>query len=235
MRIILQKVLSKFETKFPTMGKKKNQFHHLRKDYGIGQLKESDLHKNPLKLFETWLHQALDANLDEPYAMNLATVNQYNNPSSRIVLLRSFDKNGFIFYTNYLSHKGQDLAANPNACVNFFWPALEKQVRIEGKVVKVKKAVSDAYFKGRPRESQIGVWASHQSSILKNRAELEQTVENLTEKFKHKPIPRPPYWGGYCLKPALFEFWQGRLNRLHDRFIYKKISSGNWKTFRISP
>ncbi|MEO5570256.1 MAG: pyridoxamine 5'-phosphate oxidase [Bacteroidia bacterium] len=217
------------------MSTKKLSIHTLRKNYGLYRLDENYVSNNPLKQFELWMNEALQMNVKEPNAMNLSTVTQNRRPSSRIVLLRGFDKKGFVFYTNYLSVKGHNLASNPFAALTFFWPELEKQVRIEGKVMKVSKAISDAYFNSRPRESQTGAWASSQSEVLKNRGELEEMFENLTEKFKGKPIPRPKYWGGYCLIPDKIEFWQGRSNRLHDRILYEKLKRDRWKISRLAP
>ncbi len=209
--------------------------NHLRTNYSLEQLEEKNINKNPFKQFELWMRIALERNLYEPNAMNLSTVSKKGKPSSRIVLLRGFDNRGFVFYTNYFSRKGIEMVSNPYAALTFFWAPLEKQVRIEGSVVKVSKATSDAYFKSRPRESQIGAWASHQSELIKSRSELDKTVENLTLKFEGKSIPRPPHWGGFCLIPDRIEFWQGRLNRLHDRILYEKKKGSNWKISRLSP
>lgn len=214
---------------------KGNKVYSIRKEYSYGELIEKTISKNPIKLFETWMDGALEAKIKEPNAMNLCTVNAEGKPSSRIVLLRGFDAKGFVFYTNYLSKKGTDLSGNPNACLNFFWTDLEKQVRIEGSVTKVSKAVSDAYFKSRPRESQIGAWVSAQSSVLKSRDELENSFKNLTKKFDGLPVPRPNFWGGYCLNPKRIEFWQGRTNRLHDRIVFEKLKVNGWKIERLSP
>lgn len=214
---------------------KSNKVYNIRKDYSYGQLTEKAIDKNPIKFFETWMDNALEAKIKEPNAMDLCTVNAKGKPSSRIVLLRGFDTKGFVFYTNYLSKKGTDLSVNPNACLNFFWSDLEKQIRIEGRVTKVSKAVSDAYFKSRPRESQIGAWASAQSNVLKSRVELENSVKNLTKKFDGLPVPRPDFWGGYCLNPKRIEFWQGRPNRLHDRIVFEKSKNNRWKMIRIFP
>ena len=227
--------MSKFEPKFPFMDKANIRKKNFGKDYGLQQFNEKNINKNPFKQFGMWMNLAIERNVNEPIAMNLSTVNEKGKPSSRIVYLKSFDNKGFVFYTNYLSRKGSQLMSNPYAALNFFWPELEKQVRLEGKVVKVSKAMSDAYFKSRPRESQIGAWASHQSSELNGREELEKKVENLTKKYQGQPIPRPGYWGGFCLVPDRIEFWQGRPNRLHDRIVYRKIKGSNWKISRLSP
>lgn len=199
------------------------------------ELSEKNADKNPIKQFGSWMQLALEKEVNEPNAMNLSTVNKKGRPSSRIVLLRGFDNSGFVFYTNYMSKKGAELLSNPYAALTFFWAELEKQVRIEGKTFKISKIRSDAYFRSRPRESQIGAWASYQSSELKSRDELEKKVINLTEKYNGKPIPRPPHWGGYYLVPDKFEFWQGRSNRLHDRILYQKQKGNKWKVSRLSP
>jgi len=217
------------------MSKTKINIFSLRRNYNQEHLSEKTLSKNPFIQFETWMNSALEKNLEEPNAMHLSTVNKKNKPSSRIVLLRGFNKKGFVFYTNYLSQKGVELTSNPYAALTFFWAELERQVRIEGTVEKVSKALSNAYFKSRPRESQLGAWASHQSAVLKNREELEETMKNLTKKYEGKSIPRPNYWGGFCLKPERIEFWQGRPNRLHDRILYQKTKGNKWAISRLSP
>ncbi|MEP7170766.1 MAG: pyridoxamine 5'-phosphate oxidase [Bacteroidota bacterium] len=217
------------------MSNPKINIKNLRKNYGMQQLSEKNINRNPVKQFELWMNLALEKNVNEPNAMNLSTVNEKGKPASRIVLLRGFDEKGFVFYTNYSSRKGSELKSNPYASLTFFWAELEKQVRIEGEAVKVSKAISDAYFKSRPRESQIGAWASPQSSSLKSREELEKMVENLTEKYNGKTIPRPPHWGGFCIVPDKIEFWQGRTSRLHDRIVYEKIKGNQWKISRLAP
>jgi pyridoxamine 5'-phosphate oxidase len=217
------------------MNRKTISIKTIRKNYSLEQLNEKNMRKNPLEQFEIWLNNALERRVNEPNAMNLSTVHENGRPASRIVLLRGFYKKGLVFYTNYLSRKGTELMSNPYAALTFFWAELEKQVRIEGKVIKVSKAMSDGYFRSRPRESQIGAWASHQSEVLKSRGELEKMVENLTLKYAGKTIPRPRYWGGYCLIPDKIEFWQGRPNRLHDRILYEITKGNRWKISRLSP
>ena len=217
------------------MNPKKTGIKTIRKNYGLEQLSEKNIDKNPFRQFEIWLNNALERKVNEPDAMNLSTVDENGRPASRIVLLRGFDKKGFVFYTNYLSRKGTELMSNPYAALTFFWAELEKQVRIEGKVIKVSKGMSDAYFRSRPRESQIGAWASRQSEVLKSRDELEKMVENLTLKYIGKSVPRPRHWGGYCLIPDKIEFWQGRPNRLHDRILYEITKGNKWKISRLSP
>jgi|ERR1035437_3239953 pyridoxamine 5'-phosphate oxidase len=217
------------------MNKVSNVIQKLREDYSNEVLLEQSADLSPFKQFEKWMQQALDTKLKHANSMTLSTSSKDGYPSSRIVLLKSFDENGFVFFTNYESRKGTELIDNPNAALNFFWKELEKQVRIEGTVEKVSEKDSDDYFNIRPRESQIGTWASHQSSNLINRKRLDNKVKELTEEFGRNPIPRPPYWGGFILKPSYFEFWQGRPNRLHDRLGYLKNIPGNWRIERLSP
>jgi pyridoxamine 5'-phosphate oxidase len=177
----------------------------------------------------------MDAQIIEPYAMTISTVNSAHRPSSRVVLLRDVSEEGFSFYTNYLSRKGQDIAVNPFAAMNFFWPELERQVRIEGKIVPLEAGASDAYFASRPRGSQIGAWSSPQSEIIESRKVLEDAVENYIQQFDGKDVERPPHWGGYCLIPDYIEFWQGRDSRLHDRICYYQHSDGSWIRSRLAP
>jgi pyridoxamine 5'-phosphate oxidase len=207
----------------------------LRKEYSSAFLNEEDVHSNPFKQFELWMQQAVEAEILEPHAMTVSTVSQEGKPSSRIVLLRGFDENGFVFYTNYNSHKGHDMAQNKYACLNFFWPELERQIRIEGSISKIDQQVSTAYFHSRPRESQIGAWASIQSAVIENRKVVEDAFVHYTEKFKNlEVIPKPEHWGGYNIKPTSIEFWQGRPSRLHDRLRYSEVNSV-WKIERLSP
>jgi len=196
-----------------------------------------ELHTNadPILQFKKWFQEAMDAQIIEPYAMTISTVNSAHRPSSRVVLLRDVSEEGFSFYTNYLSRKGQDLAVNPFAAVNFFWPDLERQVRIEGKIVPLEAGVSDAYFASRPRGSQIGAWSSPQSEIIDSRKVLEDAVENYLQQFEGKNVDRPQHWGGYCLIPDYIEFWQGRESRLHDRICYFQHSDGSWVRSRLAP
>ena len=196
-----------------------------------------ELHTNadPILQFKKWFQEAMDAQIIEPYAMTISTVNSAHRPSSRVVLLRDVSEEGFSFYTNYLSRKGQDLAVNPFAAVNFFWPDLERQVRIEGKIAPLEAGVSDAYFASRPRGSQIGAWSSPQSEIIESRKVLEDAVENYLQQFEGKNVDRPQHWGGYCLIPDYIEFWQGRESRLHDRICYFQHSDGSWVRSRLAP
>jgi pyridoxamine 5'-phosphate oxidase len=207
----------------------------LRKEYSSAFLNEEDVNLNPFKQFELWMHQAVEAQILEPHAMTVSTVSAEGKPSSRIVLLRGFDENGFVFYTNYSSHKGNDMAQNKYACLNFFWPDLERQIRIEGSILKIDQKVSTDYFHSRPRESQIGAWASIQSAVIENRKVVEDAFIHFTEKFKDlEVIPKPEHWGGYNIKPTSIEFWQGRPSRLHDRLRYSLLSEA-WKIERLSP
>jgi pyridoxamine 5'-phosphate oxidase len=207
----------------------------LRKEYSSAFLNEEDVNHNPFKQFELWMHQAVEAEILEPHAMAVSTVSYEGKPSSRIVLLRGFDENGFVFYTNYKSHKGNDMAQNKYACLNFFWPELERQIRIEGSIEKIDQQISTDYFHSRPRESQIGAWASIQSAVIANRKVVEDAFILYTEKFKDlELIPKPEHWGGYNIKPTSIEFWQGRPSRLHDRLRYSILSEA-WKIERLSP
>lgn len=207
----------------------------LRKEYSSAFLTEEDINHNPFLQFEIWMHQAVEAELPEPHAMNICTVSANGKPSSRIVLLRGFSEKGFVFYTNYNSHKGNDLQQNNQACINFFWPELERQIRIEGNIEKVDEPTSVAYFNSRPRESRIGAWASEQSQVIANRKIVEDAFTYFSEKFKDSEyIPKPPHWGGYTLNPSCIEFWQGRPSRLHDRLRYTR-SAKHWKIERLSP
>ncbi|HPD53882.1 MAG TPA: pyridoxamine 5'-phosphate oxidase [Bacteroidia bacterium] len=209
---------------------------HLRTDFSAFELNESDVEKNPLRQFAKWMEQALEAEVNEPNAMTLATVNKKKQPDARIVLLRDVDKTGFTFFTNYQSRKGTQMADNKQACLNFFWPELQRQVRILGTIEKLSAKASDAYFKTRPRESQLGAWASDQSRELNDRHALVERLELLEKKFEGKAVVRPPHWGGYRLKPHHIEFWQGRPSRLHDRIIYERSrNSGKWRIFRLFP
>jgi len=196
---------------------------------------EEQLEKHPADQFDKWFHEMLKADFKEPTAVALATSTKSGKPSVRMVLMKEYSKEGFVFYTNYQGRKGKELLENPNAALLFFWDRLERQVRIEGKVKKVSAKESDDYFNIRPRESRIGAIASTQSSVLKNRETLEKKITELTKKYEaHEIIPRPAHWGGFLLKPHYFEFWQGRPSRLHDRIAYK-LSGKMWKTYRMFP
>jgi pyridoxamine 5'-phosphate oxidase len=207
----------------------------LRKDYAKEELLEQTASTSPIEQFHHWFEQALKTELPDANAFSLATISNEGYPSSRIVLLRNFDADGFIFYTNYESQKGLEIQANPRVAMNFFWPELEKQIRIEGLATKVSEEISKAYFESRPRESQIGAWASKQSSLLKSRQELSEKFSKLSEKYKDQALQKPPFWGGFIIAPIKFEFWQGRPNRLHDRLTYTLEKDGNWIINRIAP
>ena len=213
----------------------KRYLKNIRTDYNLDSLEISTADKDPVIQFAAWIQQAIDNGNEEANAMNLATVSADGKPSSRIVLLRNFDHSGFVFFSNYHSRKGRDIESNRYAALNFFWPELHRQVRIEGSVSKIEDWDSDDYFNSRPRESQIGAWASKQSESLKNRAELDKIVENLTAEYEGKSIPRPLHWGGYRLQPEHYEFWQGRPNRLHDRLQYFKSNDNDWEIRRLFP
>lgn len=207
----------------------------LRKNYTKSGLIESDADPNPFKQFQQWFDQALAAQLPEPNAMTLATVAPDGKPSARIVLLKNFDPHGFVFYTNYSSHKGQQLQANPWAALVFWWAELERQVRIEGRVEKVSETESDAYFHSRPLGSQLGAWVSQQSQVIDTREVLEVRLQELEEKYINQVVPRPTHWGGFRVIPTAIEFWQGRPNRLHDRLLYRRLDEGRWLIERLSP
>jgi pyridoxamine 5'-phosphate oxidase len=206
----------------------------IRKDYSRQELAESSVAGNPLEQFNLWLNEALNALLPEPTAMVVATVDASGKPSSRVVLLKGIEGDGFIFYTNYLSRKGDQIAENQHACINFFWAELERQVRVEGLITKVPAAISDAYFSSRPRASQLGAWVSPQSKTIESREILEKRVEEFTARFESKEVPRPEHWGGYKLSPESVEFWQGRPSRLHDRILYT-LENNQWKINRLAP
>lgn len=206
---------------------------NLRSEYALKTLDEGQVDRDPLKQFGVWMVEAIHAQVPEPTAATLATVNGAGRPSARIVLLKGMDPRGFVFYTNYSSRKGQDLALNPGACLNFFWKELERQVRIEGTVEKVTAEESDAYYATRPLGSRIGAWASPQSARIDDRAWLEKRFEELSAQHGEMP-GRPPHWGGYRVLPEYIEFWQGRQSRLHDRIAYSRAASG-WETYRIAP
>lgn len=197
-------------------------------------LTEDKINKNPFKQFEIWFEEAKSIGLKDPNAMNVASCTKDGKPSSRMVLLKGYDENGFIFYTNYTSRKSEEILSNPKVALNFFWDALERQIRIEGEIIKVDAKTSDAYFASRSRLSQLGAHASNQSNIIKNYDELTNKLNKAEEKFKDKIIPRPDHWGGFIVKPETIEFWQGHDGRLHDRLKYKK-EKNDWVVYRLSP
>lgn len=211
-----------------------NYLNQIRRDFSGKPLNRSTVKEDPIEQFNVWFEEAVDAQLLDPYAMTISTVNENGQPSIRVVYMRGVSDDGFVFYTNYLSSKGKDLMLNNKIALNFFWGAVERQVRVEGVVNKVDEPTSDIYFSNRPRESQIGAWASSQSSEIASREELEEKVEFYTKKFKGTDVPRPPHWGGFIVNPLKIEFWQGRPSRLHDRLLYEK-QNNQWNIKRLAP
>lgn len=208
----------------------------IRRQYGTDKLTASQLLANPIEQFQLWLDQAIESNLfTDPTAMNVATVDQDGMPSQRIVLLKQYDQQGFVFYTNLESNKAQQLKENNKICLHFAWLAMERQVIIRGEAEKLSVAQATQYFLSRPRDSQLAAWASHQSKPVAARKMLEQAFSQMKEKFAKGQVPLPGFWGGYRVKPVSIEFWQGRDNRLHDRFIYKQATDGSWAIERLQP
>jgi pyridoxamine 5'-phosphate oxidase len=230
----------------------------MRRNYTAGELERQDLRADPLDQFQSWFEAAAHARGKsrwrkigialydvwqavigntrvEVNAMTLATVGADGKPSARTVLLKGTDKRGFIFFTNYHSRKGQDLAANPHAALTFFWVELERQVCIAGPVAKISREESEAYFKSRPKGSRIGAWASRQSSVVPDRSALEKQWAEISAKYPGDDVPLPSFWGGYVLRPERMEFWQGRASRMHDRFCYTRQADDSWRTERLSP
>ena len=206
----------------------------LRKEYSKQTLLEKDVDQNPFVQFSKWWDEAMKSELEEANAMTLATATRNGIPSARIVLLKSVSEDGFVFFTNYGSQKGKELLENPNACLVFFWKELERQIRISGKVEKISTGESDEYFASRPEGSRIGAWASPQSSIITSREVIEKNSEKYRQQFADGQITRPPHWGGYVVRPAVIEFWQGRPDRLHDRIKYTHEENA-WKIQRLAP
>jgi len=206
----------------------------LRLNYTRHQLAETDVDPDPLKQFHDWFGEAVQAEVLEPNAMTLATVTPTGAPSARMVLLKGLDDRGFVFYTNYDSRKGQELAETPQAALVFWWAELERQVRIEGRVERVSNEEADAYFHSRPLDSRLGAWVSEQSRVIASREVLEQRFQDLQQQYQDQPIPRPPHWGGFRVVPQLIEFWQGRPNRLHDRLRYCRDEE-HWRIERLAP
>jgi pyridoxamine 5'-phosphate oxidase len=198
-------------------------------------LRRRDLDPDPIKQFINWFTAAAEAGIRDVNAMSLATASPDGKPSVRIVLLKGFDQDGFVFFTNYASEKGRQLDANPNAALGFYWIELDRQIRINGKVERTSREKSERYFHLRPLGSQLGAWASRQSEVIDARRVLDAQLAEMTERYGDGPIPLPPQWGGYRLKPATIEFWQGRLNRLHDRFRYTRRADNSWCIDRLSP
>lgn len=207
----------------------------LRLEYSAQVLLEESSAADPFTQFKTWWRQAIETKIVEPNAMTLATASADGIPSARIVLLKGFDQNGFVFYSNYNSYKGLQLAENPKACLVFFWKELERQVRITGLVMPASPQESDAYFNSRPEGSRIGAWASPQSQVIESRVWLDEVYKKFTEQMHDGEINRPPHWGGYRVMPVVVEFWQGRPSRLHDRLQYSLEGDGTWKRERLAP
>jgi len=207
---------------------------HIRKEYKLESLSESSISQDPMVQFDKWWLEAVASEIDEVNAMTLATASNDGIPSARIVLLKGYDKSGFVFFTNYNSFKGQQLLENPRACLVFFWKELERQVRVTGLVEKIADQDSDEYFNSRPEGSKVGSWASPQSQVIQSREWLESIRDKMQAQFHNKTIPRPSHWGGYLVRPINMEFWQGRPSRLHDRIQYD-YANGKWIIERLAP
>jgi pyridoxamine 5'-phosphate oxidase len=207
----------------------------LRREYASRALTDADALDDPIQQFSLWFGEALKSELLDTNAMTLATASRDGAPSARIVLLKGFDDAGFVFFTNYESAKARDLEGNPQACLLLFWAALERQIRISGRVSKTPPKESETYFQSRPFESQIGAWASAQSRSLDGRAALEARYAELAARYAGGPVPLPPFWGGYRVQPVAIEFWQGRQSRLHDRLLYTRQPNGSWTRSRLAP
>ena len=207
---------------------------NLRNEYARAGLSEAEVNPDPISQFRAWFEDALAAGLHEPNAMTLATSTPDGKPSARVVLLKGFDERGFVFYTNYDGRKAAELEHNPRAALVFYWGELERQVRIEGRVVRVSEDESDAYFESRPRGSRLGAWASEQSRTIDGRERLEARLRELEREYEGRNVPRPTFWGGYRVEPEAIEFWQGRENRLHDRIVFRQ-TEGGWEIERLQP
>lgn len=206
----------------------------IREEYTRGSLRRSDLTEEPMGLFSVWLEQAVEARVDEPTAMVVSTSGLDGFPQSRVVLLKSFDREGFLFFTGYNSQKGKAIARDPRVALLFFWPGMQRQIRVTGMATKVTPEMSADYFRTRPLNSRLGAWASPQSEVIPSRSTLEERFREVTRRFGEGEVPCPGHWGGYRVTPLTMEFWQGRANRLHDRFIYTLID-GEWNIARLAP
>lgn len=211
-----------------------SNLYQMRQEYTAGSLNEEEMASDPIQEFGEWMNAAISAGLSEPNAMTVATATPEGKPSARVVLLKEFNNEGFVFFTNYHSRKGKELKSNPFAAVLFDWHDIERQVRIEGMVEKLSEEDSDEYFESRPESAKIGAWASPQSRIIKNREEIEKLQEEIEDQFDELPVHRPGHWGGYLIRPTTIEFWQGRPNRMHDRIVYYKTEEG-WTMHRLAP
>ena len=218
----------------PGAGRELPDLQGLRKEYTRAGLREADLAPGPTEQFRRWFDEAIAAGLHEPNAFALATATPDGRPSARVVLLKGFDERGFVFYTNYEGRKGRELEENPYAALVFYWGELERQVRIEGRASRVPGEESDAYYGSRPRGSRLGAWASAQSREIGGRDEIEERLAEVEREHEGRPVPRPPFWGGYRVEPEAVEFWQGRENRLHDRLVYRRHGDG-WRVVRLQP
>ena len=213
-----------------------NNLHDYRKSYEKSSLDRGNLNQNPLQQFRSWFNDVeKSGGLDETNAMTISTIGADDFPKNRIVLLKYYDENGFVFYTNYESEKGKALLKNPKTCLSFFWPNTERQVIIKGLAEKLPDNVSDNYFASRPKGSQLGALVSNQSEVIENREVLKNELKSLEDKYQNKEVPRPKSWGGFLVRPQSMEFWQGRPNRLHDRFRFTLIDDLDWKIERLAP